>query len=82
MNRHKANQALQEFRKLAPAERSTRIVIQASPGHGWLDVTEDVITLMDQVSDGCEWQSGYYQDDDVTSFIKLAGMLSPKAEGS
>jgi len=70
-----AREALETFEKATAERRRAKIMAITRPWGASEDITEDVVTIMDQVASSMEWGSGFFSDEDLGAFIRIAGLL-------
>ncbi len=69
-----AQEAVTAFLKATAERRRAQIVAHLQGGHRQ-DVTEDVVSIMDRLTSTLDWGSGFFDDDDLAAFFRLADLL-------
>lgn len=69
-----AVEALDAYGKVS-AERKRCRIMAVSPGREPIDLTEDVVSLMDVITTTLDWGSGFFSDTDLRAFIVIADLL-------
>ena len=62
-------QARREMEKASRVKNRARVLIND------IDVTEDVVSILDALIGSLDWGSGFLSDDEVSAVEKLAQML-------
>lgn len=70
-----ADEALQRFLQASRERRRARFLAFAEGEADPIDVTEDVVGIMDRLTDTLDWGSGFFDDDDLGAFLRLADLL-------
>jgi hypothetical protein len=47
-----------------------------------VDVTEDVVSVMDQLTNTLDWGSGFFDDPSLAAFLRLADLLKIDVPGA
>ncbi len=72
--RDAAAEAMRQFK--AATEERRRARIWAEPeGEPRVDVTEQVVDLLDMITESLDWGSDFWTDTDLASFIELCKLL-------
>lgn len=75
--RRAAAEALQSFKEATAGRQRARIV--AHPVNGKpVDVTEEVVSILDMIVTSIDWGSDFWSDDDLPAFITLCTLLDFK----
>lgn len=72
--REAAAEALKAFKDATNVRRRAKIV--AFPLNGEpVNVTEEVVSLLDMITTSIDWGSDFWSDDDLPAFITLCDLL-------
>lgn len=74
-----ADEALQQFRKASAERRRAAVYVQRQSGDP-VEVTEDVISVLDLMTTSMNWGSGFWYDEDLEAFTRLCGLLEVQTE--
>lgn len=66
-------QALEQFKAASVERRRSRFL--AITDSGQVDVTEDVVSIMDRITETLDWGSGFFSDEDLAAWYRLADLL-------
>jgi hypothetical protein len=77
--RKAAAQAMKAF-KAATKERRRARIWAYPEGQKRVDVTEEVVSLLDLITTSMDWGSDFWSDADLPSFITLCGLLKVDIE--
>lgn len=69
-----ALEALAAFKKATAERRRARITARPLGGLP-VDVTEDVVSVLDRLTETLDWGSGFFDDDDLRGFFRLTDLL-------
>jgi len=72
-----ALEALKLFHNVTEERGRARIVARpAGAGLGAeIDVTEDVVSILDRLTETLDWGSGFFTDEDLIAFFRLVDLL-------
>ena len=74
--RDAAAEALEAFKTASEERRRARILIYTTENSLLpVDITEDVVSLLDMITCSMDWGSDFWCDSDLPSFIKLCDLL-------
>lgn len=73
-------EALEKFKATTVDRRRARFV--AITDDGQVDVTEDVVSIMDRITETLDWGSGFFNDEDLHAWYRLAALLKIDAPAS
>ena len=73
--REAAAEALRAFTTATERHRRARIVAYPLDGES-VDVTEEIVSVLDMIVTSMDWGSGFWSDDDLPAFITLCSLLN------
>lgn len=69
-----AAEALRSFKEATVARKRAKIVAFPLDGEP-VDVTEEIVSILDMIVSSLDWGSDFWSDDDLPAFITLCGLL-------
>lgn len=70
-----AAEALEAFKAVTALRERAKIVAYPLNGEP-VDVTEEVVSILDMITSSMNWGSDFWSDDDLPAFITLCGLLN------
>src|SRR5512146_2683957 len=70
-----AAEALESFKKATAERRRSHIYAESEPGQPLIDVTEEVVNLLDMITTSMDCGSDFWTDTDLPAFIRLCTLL-------
>lgn len=75
-----AQSLLEQFKAVSEERKRAKVYVKLQGVSQMVDVTEDVVSLLDMITSSMDWGSDFWCDGDLPSFIKLCDLLKVDIE--